>query len=121
MTDFIIDPKNEETKRMFYEHLKSFDTPFLASTDKIQKRSVDWNAYYFGVLIKYITDETGEDGLKVHDFFGFKFLRLTKNTRKSTASLNNGQFECYVLRCRVWAYEVLHIFIPLPRLYIFSK
>jgi hypothetical protein len=114
MADFIIDPKSEDSKRLFYEHLKTFKKPFLCKTQKIEKRSIDWNAYYFGVMIKYVTEETGEDGLKVHDFFGFKYLRLTKNTRRSTASLNNSEFETYALQCRMWALEVLGVKIPLP-------
>lgn len=112
--DFIIDPKDDESKRNFYEHLKTFNKPFLAKTEKIEKRSLDMNAYYFGVIIDYISDETGEDVLKIHDFLAFKFLRLTKNTRRSTASLTNKEFKTYLLQCRAWALEVLHIFIPLP-------
>jgi len=121
MADFLIDPRNEESKLIAWECLKQQQRPYLLKVESIKKRSIDWNAYYFGVVIKYITDETGEDGLVVHDFLGFKFLRLTKSTRRSTASLNNNEFECYALQCRVWAFEVLHILIPLPQYYIFSK
>jgi hypothetical protein len=53
MADFIIDPKNQESKQILYEHLKSFNKPFLVKTEKIQKRSIDWNKYYFGVVVNY--------------------------------------------------------------------
>ena len=116
--DFIIDPRSEDSKRQFYEHLKSFTKPFLAKTDLITKRSIDYNAYYWGCIIEYISDETGNDPLVVHDILAQRFLRLTDKKRLSTSSLNNRQFKIYTTQCRNWALEQLNIFIPLPEYYI---
>lgn len=114
MVDLVVNPKDQNSKLIAWECLKQQERTYLMRIDSTKKRSIDWNAYYFGVVIRYISDETGEDGLVIHDFLGFKFLRLTKNTRRSTASLNNSEFKTYCLQCRVWAFEVLKIFIPLP-------
>jgi len=112
--DFVINPKDPDSIKAFGEHFRTHKKPFLIKTETIEKRTIDFNAYYFGVVIEYISDETGEDGLIIHEFLAFKFLRLTKNTRRSTASLNNKEFRIYSLQCRVWALEVLGVKIPLP-------
>ena len=114
MADFIIDPRNEETKIIFWEHLRGQKKPFLARTDKIEKRSIDYCKYYFGVIIEYISDETGQDPLEIHNVLAQRFLALSKNTRRSTASLTNAEFKVYTTQCRIWAYEVLKIKIPIP-------
>lgn len=116
--DFIINPKDEDSKRVLYEHLKSFNKTFLVKTDKIEKRSLDYNAYYWGCIVEYISEETGTDPIVVHDTLAQRFLGLTDKKRVSTASLNNRLFKIYTTQCRNWALEQLNIFIPLPEYYI---
>ena len=114
MIDLIIDPNNYESKQMLYEVLKEQTKPFLIKIDEIRKRSLDYNAYYWGVIIEYIHDETGDDPLQIHDVLSNRFLRLTTKIKRSTASLNNREFRIYTTQCRAWALEQLNIFIPLP-------
>lgn len=113
MADFVIDPRNEESKRIAWECLKSQKKPYLLKIEDIKKRSIDYCRYYFGVIIEYISDETGSDPLEIHNILAQRFLALSKNTRRSTASLTNAEFKAYTTQCRVWAYEVLKIKIPL--------
>lgn len=114
MMDFIIDPRNEESKRIAWECLKSQQKPYLLKIDTTKKRSIDYCKYYFGVIIEYISEETGSDPLEIHNILAQRFLALSKNTRRSTASLTNAEFRVYTTQCRVWAYEVLKIKIPQP-------
>ena len=114
MADFIIDPNDIRSKEIVWEHLREQKKPFLLKTEKIEKRSIDYCKYYFGVIIEYISNETGQDPLEIHNTLAQRFLALSKNTRRSTASLTNAEFKVYTTQCRIWAYEVLKMKIPIP-------
>lgn len=114
MADFLIDPNNYESKQMLYDVLKEQKKPYLIKIEEVKRRSLDYNAYYWGVIIEYIQDETGDDPLKIHEVLTDRFLRLTKNVKRSTASLNTREFRVYTTQCRAWALEQLNILIPIP-------
>lgn len=69
----------------------------LAKRKKI--RSLDANAYYWGVCIKYLAEYTGYEPDELHDALKARFL--TDNSGKlprvrSTASLDTKEFSEYV-------------------------
>lgn len=112
--DLIIDPRNHDSKQILYEALKSQERPYLVKIETAKKRTLDYNKYYWGVVIDYIADSTGTAPLVVHEQLANRFLAISKGVRLSTASLNNREFKIYTTQCRNWALEVLKIFIPLP-------
>jgi hypothetical protein len=92
------------------------------------KRSLDANAYYFGVVVKMIATETGQDAESVHEFLKREanaqhVEMVNKATGEvyeawigaSTAVLNTGDFYSYVERCRAWAGQFLGLVIPDPQ------
>jgi hypothetical protein len=81
--------------------------------------SSNQRGYYWGVIVKMISDYTGHEPDEIHDTLKFKFLkeRDVKGIEyvKSTESLTTGEREEYHEQCRKWALIVLGIQIPLPR------
>lgn len=102
--------------------------PFKLMADDIYPlRSVDFNAYYFGVVLKYISDESGHNIIECHEAYKQKFgLRIDFefNTDKgiyepvfgvgSTAEMNMRVFSDYVFRVRADGELEHHIIIPMP-------
>lgn len=85
------------------------------------KRSLQQNSYYFGVVIKILSDELGYSRDEMHDVLKGKFLGELKKVGKtvihysrSTTSLNTQEFEDYLQQIREWASAELNVFIPLP-------
>ncbi len=87
-----------------------------------KKRSLDQNAYYWGVVIKLIADHSGYQGraeLKhVHDTLRGMFLERDGLWRKkiilSTTALSTVEFEEYQAKIRQWAAIALDLYIPEP-------
>jgi hypothetical protein len=99
----------------------------IALDDIYPPRSMDFNAYYWGVVLKYISDESGHDIIECHEGYKQKFsLRIDFefNTDKSiyepvfgvgsTAEMNMRVFSDYVFRVRVDGELEHHIIIPFP-------
>lgn len=85
-------------------------------------RSQSENKYYWAVVIKIISDETGNDPESVHNalktlFLPREYVQIGEKeveTPKSTKDLTTSEMEDYLLRCRIFASEELSIQIPLP-------
>lgn len=84
-------------------------------------RSIQQNKYYWGVIIRTIADDTGQDEDDIHDYLKTKFLRRKVNIEGeeavvvgSTASLDTAEFEDYAEKCRVHAGEKFGLHIQLP-------
>lgn len=86
-------------------------------------RSLMQNAYYWGVVIKILSDEIGYDPETMHEYMKDKFSFKkdidmpdggTMIKVKSTTDLSTIEFEDYLTRVREWAKDFLECFIPLP-------
>jgi hypothetical protein len=97
-------------------------------------RSLNQNAYYFGVVLKYILAILHADGntemdlLDAHEFCKQKDIGNLEVTKmimekeglvfriyyRSTTSLTTMEFEAYLDRVRHWALTVAGVVIPLP-------
>lgn len=87
-------------------------------------RSLNQNSYYWGVIIKYLCDYTGEtDPERIHDALKMKFWARPVGDGKlgrallapgSTTDMTTRDFEEYVEKCRNFAAQELGIVIPLP-------
>lgn len=88
------------------------------------KRSLQENAYYHGVIVKILSDETGFSPEEMHDIIKTHFLtekiRLPKDRRRkitrtrSTTDLTTVEFEALCENIRTWAKLTLNIHIPKP-------
>jgi hypothetical protein len=89
-------------------------------------RSILLNNYYWGVIIKYISDETGQDQNDVHEILKQMFLEpkivkfggVNHTIPASTASLDNEYFIIYANEIRDWASQFLNLYIPEPNEYL---
>lgn len=118
------------TKRNIGRELKFFKGIYVSI--KIEpvgkKRSDLQNAYYWGVVIKDITNAINNEGnnysnsqvhellkseLGFHDLIGISTFQ--KEVVRSTTKYTTKEFEDYLERCRAWAVDVLNIDIQLPK------
>lgn len=111
---------NEEMQKC----LKSFkdDTPVEISFGKVKDyRSTQQNKYYFGVIVKTLSDELGYFPDEIHEILKSMFLKkvaLVKGQEiiysQSTSSLKTDAFEDYMAKIRIWAASTLNIQILEP-------
>lgn len=98
----------------------------IALTRRRATRSIQANAYYWGIVLHALSDHTGYTEDELHDICKAKCLprRLAINNGNgevvgefvlggSTRSLNTNEFYEYVERVRQWAAE-LDCYIPDP-------
>lgn len=121
---FIIEKSNKTInylfkKQEFLSHLLNLKDGFYEFLlKKIQNdRSLRQNRYYWGVIIKSVSDYTGYFPDEIHNFFKNEFLRdeSGKIPRiKSTSRLSTSEFEEYLSRIRTFCSERIGITIPLP-------
>jgi hypothetical protein len=110
----------------FKWHLSGLKGAVQVTVAKKRKpRSLEENNYYFGVIIKILSEEIGEDREILHENLKAMFLKVItyksmrgKNYKfervKSTTELSTIEAETYYEEIRQWAMEFLGVFIPLP-------
>lgn len=89
------------------------------------RRSGNLNNYYWGVVVKRISEATGYEPEEVHEICAMKFLppRVveiageTHVLRSSTAKLPTVEFQGYVEAVKRWAAQELSLYIPEPNEY----
>lgn len=115
-------------RRMFDLALASMpDAEVIVTIERVRAtRSQAQNRWYWGQIVKLISDETGYDPLEVHELLKEKFLPKTlalpdKHGEAnefviggSTAKLNKVEFGEYCEQVRRWAAESLGVVIPDP-------
>ena len=80
-------------------------------------RSKQENRYYWGVVIKLLSEATGYNQDEMHEALRMLFLVDRSDlipTLKSTAFLTVEEFEEYLSTIRMWASQSLNCYIPLP-------
>lgn len=85
-------------------------------------RSTNQNAYYWGVVLRMIAEETGYTPDDMHEYFKLRFMpkniiQIKSEKREvpfSTTKLQTNEFEMYLEQIRAFAAEELQIVIPLP-------
>jgi len=91
-----------------------------ATIEKKRKaRTTRENAYYWGVVIKVLSEEWGYWEDEVHDLLREQFLKVHPDDGKpayikSTKRLSTVEFEDYLANIRMWASSEHGIFVPLP-------
>jgi len=82
-----------------------------------KKRSLPQNAYYWKIIVKMISDETGYTTEQTHGKLCQKFLLVKEEGAdwvRSTTSLTTAEFETYLEDVKRWASEFLNIVLPDP-------
>ena len=82
-----------------------------------KKRTLKENNYYWGVIIKHISDFTGMTPEEAHDSMRWKFLRKIEKgieTVESTTDLTTDRAEWYYMQIRIFFNSEFGVMIPLP-------
>lgn len=110
-----------DKSEQFKQHLVSLNGKRVQVTvEKIRrKRTPDQNAWYWGVAVKMIAQETGHEPDEIHDALKHEFCPkvLIGNlvAAQSTKRLDTIEFGDNMMEKVVrWAAETLHMVIPMP-------
>jgi hypothetical protein len=114
-------------KQSFLDYIKAFEGEHLILDVKkmTSSRSLNQNAYYWGVVIEILSQHTGYTSEEMHEVLRSRFLNTTidfsfknKNEElkgsRSTSDLNTKEFETYLAEIRQWASRDLEVWIPEP-------
>lgn len=96
---------------------------FIFLSERKKKRSLNQNAYYWGVVVDMLAEHLGYFPEEIHEVLKQKFLPkkeiqiMNKNViiPESTTQLSTKAFEDYTEKIRVWAALELNFVIPDPR------
>tara|TARA_Y100000401_G_scaffold1971_1_gene1430 strand:+ start:119 stop:517 length:399 start_codon:yes stop_codon:yes gene_type:complete len=85
------------------------------------KRSGQLNQYYWGVVVKLISDYTGYTKEETHELLKQTFLKKKilvndewYDTTESTTKLSNKQMLVFIEQVKQWAAQTFYIYIPDP-------
>jgi len=111
-------------KRLFNKDLSQYEDKEAVLLLKPFRnvRSDNQNRYYWGIVMKILSNELGYFPDEVHEVMKQKFLNVRNikvcNTEysipESTTVQNTTEFEDYLSKIRMWASSELEILIPLP-------
>lgn len=120
----IIDFNSDKDKKRLYEALKKVKSVPCRIEIKVERnqRSANQCRYYFGVVIKLLSEHTGFTSEEMHETLKRKFLKYNKvlpnNERvevtQSTTDLDTKEFEDYMEDVRRFAIQELDVYIPEP-------
>lgn len=109
---------NLDHREMFDKYLHTLSGEVQVIVRKKRKdRSNNQNRYYFGVIIKILSDETGYFPQEIHEAMKIKFLQIEGAkfpVARSTSDLSTVETEDYYSKIRMWASSELGIYIPNP-------
>ena len=106
-------------------HLKKSIGKLITLSVQIQlpTRTILQNKYYWGVIIKMLSEEIGYEPEIMHEYMKKLFLGVEKydmpdgttmERLKSTTDCNTVEIETYFRDIRNWSGEFLNCYIPLP-------
>lgn len=130
MIDLLINFDKDEDKRKLFDVLRQLKGSFAVSLKKNKPaRSLASNRYYWGVVLAYISDETGYTKDEIHQLMQQKFLRYAKSVLdgeeqlfvRSTTSLNTKEMTDYIESIRTFAITELGVYIPDPNEIVYEK
>ncbi len=78
-----------------------------------KRRSENEHRYYWGVIVKLISDHTGHSKDEIHEALKHKFL-WDGLVARSTTRLSVSEAEEFYAQVRMWAASELELMIPLP-------
>jgi len=122
MTDLVIDFGSEESKAMLWHNLRGLSGQYLVKIKrKSKRRSIQVNRYYWGCVLAYISTETGENPVRLHETYKERFIPnivFLDEYDLSTASLNTDEMWEYIEMIRQHALDFLNTRIPDPNEWI---
>jgi hypothetical protein len=104
---------------LFEQYLHTLNGIVVLTVEKYRrKRSSNQNRWYFGVVLKLISDHTGEDVQSLHEAFKMQFSEMRDvhglKVPQRTSGMDTTDFSQHCERVRQWAAEFLGLNIPDP-------
>ena len=102
-----------------YEYIESLEGKYVEVTVRKERsqRSLNQNNYYFGVVVKMLSDFTGYEQDEMHEILKQQFLKKVNaggfEYVRSTTKLSTTEFEEYLDVVKRWA-ALLGCVIPDP-------
>lgn len=130
MIDLLINFDKEEDKKKFFSILKQLKGSHAVSIKKNRAtRSMAQSRYYWGVVMAYLSDETGFTKDEAHQLMQRQFLKYPKQVSegveemfvRSTTSLNTLEMNEYIEQIRIFAVSELGCYIPEPGEIVYEK
>jgi hypothetical protein len=130
MIDLLINFDKEDDKRKLFSVLKNLKGSFAVSLKKNKAtRSLASNRYYWGVVLAYLSEETGFTKDEAHQLMQRMFLKYAKDAPdgtsemfvRSTTSLNTAEMNEYIEQIRIFAVSELGVYIPEPNEIVYEK
>lgn len=121
----IVDMNSKSDKGRLFETLKGLKPVPYRIEFKVDRdqRSGQQNKYYWGVVVKLLSDHTGFTRDEMHECLRGMFLKYQKpmppnghmaTITQSTTDLDTKEFEDYLEEIRRFAIQELDVEIPLP-------
>ena len=101
----------------FLKGLEGNDVQVVVSKPK-KHISNNQRRYYFGVVVKMLSDFLGYTTEEMHDALRILFLKREDTVMvvvRSITSLTTVEMELYLSKIRMWASQDLDLYLPLPR------
>ena len=113
---FVMDKPDEYS--MWLAHMEG-KTVYCHFKLQSKPKSSAQQGYYWGVVLKVISDYTGHETDELHEIFKNKFLREDDNSAigyriKSTSTLSAAEMCEYMSRVITWASVEIGCYIPSP-------
>lgn len=130
MIDLLINFDKEEDKKKLFLVMKALKGEHAVSIKKKRaQRSTQQSKYYWGVVIAYISEETGYTKEECHQLMQRMFLKYVKDVSdghsetfvRSTTSLNTLEMTEYIESIRIFALSELGTYIPEPNEIVYEK
>jgi hypothetical protein len=130
MIDLLINFDKEDDKRKLFSVLKNLKGSFAVSLKKNKaQRTLQQSRYYFGVVLAYLSEETGFTKDEAHQLMQRMFLKYAKDVSdgtsemfvRSTTSLNTVEMNEYIEQIRIFAVSELGCYIPEPNEIVYEK
>lgn len=118
MPDFVLDKEHPDYQEHYRQLLFALerDGPLIVHVKKkTKKRSIKQGRYYFGVVLKYIFEETGIHPILLHLFFKQEFIPwvvFEDAFELSTKNLTTEEMWDYIELIRTFSATFLHCPIP---------
>lgn len=112
-----------QNRELFDDHMFSYEGKTVVITVREQKkrRSLNLNSYYWAVVVKLLSEETGYDKEEMHEVLKSMFLRTRYQIKgiwidgtKSTTKLSNKEMNDYLEEVKRFATTTLSVYIPDP-------
>ncbi len=114
--DLIIDFDNQLEKQALYAKIKDLKGRQIIKIKKHSAgRSLQQNKYYFGVVLRYISDFTGHDAAYLHEVYKFRhipFVKFMDEYRLTTTDMTKQQITDYIELVKMDAKIRLGLEIP---------